>query len=920
MKKLFTFMSALVVALAMNATTVTFDFTDAANFAAWGITEPSTASGFDLDGMSITKNGVTLSFAKNSNNTSPRIFNNNGAFTLRLYRDNTLTISVSGSDVINEIDLGQSVVTLVGGDESAIHNFTPGVKNADFTADATTRISSITVTINEIVPVWVPDTLSVSEARVLIDNNDPLRHRGHYIKGIVYQIDDQYIDLYQNVNCWMTDIINVTDTLEGYTMYGANNAKYTDATDLEYSVGDTVLFYATDLQKYTTIYEINRGYFAELLGSGPNHGIGSTIDTLTVAEAMALGASLPDNSESRKVCVVGYAVKLHSEGYNQEYGYQTLYLSDDYTATNGDFQVYKCNVAAPGVAQGNKIAVTGKILKYVGTSGVATIEIKSGNIEVLSHPYILRTLTTGNGTTQGDNVFNNVDTTVISATPNTGYHFSQWSDGNTDNPRTVVVTSDTTFTAEFAKNQYAISTSVQSGNGTTYGDSIAEYQDQIQISAVADYGWQFSRWNDGNGSNPRTVIATEDKEFKAIFVRKNFYVSVLSANTTMGYTYGSGNYEYESNATISATGRLGYEFNEWSDGNAENPRTFVVTGDTTFTATFRKQTQGECGNDLRWEYRNNVLYISGTGAMANYSTSTQPWYLYRDSIQTLVLNAGITSIGNYAFYGLSKITKLTLPEGLTTIGAYAFSGCNHITEIIFSSTISSIGDYAFYNCTRVLDMTNYATVTPDVATNALTSISSYAYLYVQAGYKRVYQIDNNWSRFDLREIGAETVTTPVEDVVVEPSENEAEFTWPTSTEAASYSLTITKDGIVFCTLTFNANGQLTGLAFAPDRNGAEHAAAATTSVAGMTFTVTGLDAATAYAFSFDAKDASQQVIESYTGTFATAGYQAPETPTEVEHVDGVNKYVNTVTKVVREGQVLILRGEKMYDLRGQEVK
>lgn len=102
-------------------------------------------------------------------------------------------------------------------------------------------------------------------------------------------------------------------------------------------------------------------------------------------------------------------------------------------------------------------------------------------------------------------------------------------------------------------------------------------------------------------------------------------------------------------------------------------------------------------------------------------------------------------------------------------------------------------------------------------------------------------------------------TTPVEDVVVEPSENEAEFTWPTSTEAASYSLTITKDGIVFCTLTFNANGQLTGLAFAPGRNGAEHAPAATTSVAGMTFTVTGLDAATAYAFSFEAKDASLQV-------------------------------------------------------------
>lgn len=44
------------------------------------------------------------------------------------------------------------------------------------------------------------------------------------------------------------------------------------------------------------------------------------------------------------------------------------------------------------------------------------------------------------------------------------------------------------------------------------------------------------------------------------------------------------------------------------------------------------------------------------------------------------------------------------------------------------------------------------------------------------------------------------------------------------------------------------------------------------------------------------------------------------TPTELEHADGVNKYVNTPTKLLRDGQVLIQRGDRIYDLRGQEVK
>ena len=72
------------------------------------------------------------------------------------------------------------------------------------------------------------------------------------------------------------------------------------------------------------------------------------------------------------------------------------------------------------------------------------------------------------------------DDIVIIAVSNYGYHFTKWSDGNTDNPRTIVLASDTTFTAEFAKNTYTISTTSANPEwGTTAGDTAALYLDEI---------------------------------------------------------------------------------------------------------------------------------------------------------------------------------------------------------------------------------------------------------------------------------------------------------------------------------------------------------------------------------------------------------------------------------------------------------
>ena len=137
--------------------------------------------------------------------------------------------------------------------------------------------------------------------------------------------------------------------------------------------------------------------------------------------------------------------------------------------------------------------------------------------------------------------------------------------------------------------------------------------------------------------------------------------------------------------------------------------------DGTISGTLKKNTEvvlefettshgGKCGDNLTWTLDGNgVLTISGSGPMTDYSSdgsqSTAPWAAY--SPKNLVLNNGITRIGDYAFYQCHSLTgSLTLPESLVSIGERAFLACSNLTgRLILPSGISSIGNGAFSFCT-----------------------------------------------------------------------------------------------------------------------------------------------------------------------------------------------------------------------------
>lgn len=136
--------------------------------------------------------------------------------------------------------------------------------------------------------------------------------------------------------------------------------------------------------------------------------------------------------------------------------------------------------------------------------------------------------------------------------------------------------------------------------------------------------------------------------------------------------------------------------------------TYALPGDDGAVAS------GKCGENLTWsiDVEGGSLTISGTGAMWDYSEifvgdgdwhTTAPWYAY--SPTKLVLEKGITYIGEYAFFGCGIAGDLTLPDGVTEVGANAFAYCSGLTSVVLSQSVAWLDDSAFLNCSGISSLT-----------------------------------------------------------------------------------------------------------------------------------------------------------------------------------------------------------------------
>ena len=139
------------------------------------------------------------------------------------------------------------------------------------------------------------------------------------------------------------------------------------------------------------------------------------------------------------------------------------------------------------------------------------------------------------------------------------------------------------------------------------------------------------------------------------------------------------------------------------------------------------------GDNIKWTYDNKsrTITVSGSGAMYNYNNGDdgQRWdelvlglthYPNKDA-ENLVIESGITSIGNNVFNGLKAVKKVTIPASVTSIGASAFEGCSALSSATLPSNLKTIGANAFKN-TKAANISIPASVT-SIGAGAFSGIS-----------------------------------------------------------------------------------------------------------------------------------------------------------------------------------------------------
>ena len=166
---------------------------------------------------------------------------------------------------------------------------------------------------------------------------------------------------------------------------------------------------------------------------------------------------------------------------------------------------------------------------------------------------------------------------------------------------------------------------------------------------------------------------------------------------------------------------------------------------------------GTCGksnsDNVYWYTRStgndnhNVLIIYGSGAMADYvSLENTPWWDYHETIKTLIISDGVTSIGNNAFSNFSKLTSVSLPSSLTSIGSSAFEGCNGLTSLDIPTNVNDIGNRAFYNCTILKTVNVFSPTPPTLGDLVFDSNASDRKIYVPKPID-TYKTAEGWSSY-----------------------------------------------------------------------------------------------------------------------------------------------------------------------------
>ena len=492
-------------------------------------------------------NTLGRSEIKNSYTTNDELFVNGGCITATTTTTTYRSLSPTISNSYTSLDKTEQAM-----------------KSASFpivlNTDSTVFIQDITPNVNDGYPIYVDQVYSVTDALSTIGFTTA-QLLGHYYALNADSVGFEYKEKNDNTH-WYKSV----------TGQASGNIISYDLSDL--SVGTNYVYRVW----------VERGgvrYFGDIL----------SFKTLECSKTITpLTASICQGEE--------YA-------FNGQQLKQSGAYRDTLVASNGCDSIIELTLTVmPSVnidkydtiMVGESYDFYGEILTESGTYEHYVPMVNRCNLIIL-HLYVRQpddTLTVNvndplTGSAEGSGSFEKYTEHTIKAVPNEGYHFVQWNDGNTDNPRTISLTQDTTFTAQFAINQYTISVTCNPQQGSIEGEGgTFNHGTELTYKANANEGYHFVQWSDGVINNPRTIILTQETNLSAVFAL-NTYTLSITCNVDQGYVNGtSGVFEHGTSHNFEAIPNTGFHFIQWSDEVVDNPRTIILTQDSILSAEFAK--------------------------------------------------------------------------------------------------------------------------------------------------------------------------------------------------------------------------------------------------------------------------------------------------------------------------------------------
>lgn len=211
--------------------------------------------------------------------------------------------------------------------------------------------------------------------------------------------------------------------------------------------------------------------------------------------------------------------------------------------------------------------------------------------------------------------------------------------------------------------------------------------------STAQYNYTFYGWGASDGGAADDNILkniTEDKTVYAIFTATVRYYTITWLDSD-GVTELPGQKQWAYGTVPSYTPtKDGYVFVRW------NPATSTVVSNTTYTAVWEEAT-------VRCELSGTTLRIFGYGEMP-YSTYEKPWEESASLITEVIVDDGVTTIGNGVFRNHTAIKSVSIADSVTSIGMNAFYGCTSLTAVSIPENVARLEVGSFQGCSKLAEV------------------------------------------------------------------------------------------------------------------------------------------------------------------------------------------------------------------------